>query len=402
MSVQMDPVQLAFWRELLAPFEDHQLSTTSRGGKKLTYVDKRSITNRLDSVCGPHGWYPEYEATARGYKCRLYIEVPLRQGWGWMHKEDGAGFEEMGSTNKTTGEFEYDVDNDEKSGYTNALRRAAQDAWGIGRYLYQKGIPTFLDRDLVHLHTTGFADKTVQPAPSKLATLLTDSRPVAKSEPSAPPAELRDPVTPPKNTREPAPPPKAGEKVYDNFKIPKPGKSIYPWAKEMEKVFETSLIGGMQQKGESEGWGKNFAEWNEEQVRVVCTDAIRHIRELPSYGGQYEFLFPAGQSDPSQVNPAVRPGINIADLRKLLMARMSALITKHTGNAATNPELKSALGTISASAKTRGGHAGLVCESLARCDDEVWVQNMIQYVDAKISEEVSASLGELSDPEIPF
>ena len=38
-----------------------------------------------------------------------------------------------------------DADNDEKSGYTNALRRAAQDAWGIGRYLYNKGIPGFID-----------------------------------------------------------------------------------------------------------------------------------------------------------------------------------------------------------------------------------------------------------------
>ena len=76
MPVKMAPHQLLFWQELLSPFPEALLSTTSRGGKALTYVDKRAITNRLDSVCGPNGWFPEYEATARGYKCRLSILVP--------------------------------------------------------------------------------------------------------------------------------------------------------------------------------------------------------------------------------------------------------------------------------------------------------------------------------------
>ena len=99
---------------------------------------------------------PEYETTARGYRCRLHILVPshdaqpgqpphVRTGWEWIAKEDGAGFEEMGALNRQTGEWEADVDNDEKSGYTNALRRAAQDARGIGHYLYNKGLPGFLD-----------------------------------------------------------------------------------------------------------------------------------------------------------------------------------------------------------------------------------------------------------------
>jgi hypothetical protein len=154
----MTELQAAFSHALLAPFRDDELSEVpARGSKKtLTYIDKRAIENRLDTVCGPHGWRPEYEATNRGYKCRLHILVPgptatdngppsEGRGWIWIAKEDGAGFEEMGKMNRETGEFEYDVDNDEKSGYTNALRRAAQDAWGIGRYLYKKGMPLWVD-----------------------------------------------------------------------------------------------------------------------------------------------------------------------------------------------------------------------------------------------------------------
>ena len=156
MPVRMAPHQLAFWQELLAPFHPDELSEVpARGNKKiLTYIDKRALSNRLDSVCGPDGWDVEYEATSRGYKCRLGILCPTPNGSAvWHHKEDGAGFEEMGSKNKETGEFEYDVDNDEKSGYTNAFRRAAQDAWGIGRYLYRKGIPSSLISRLPHIRS---------------------------------------------------------------------------------------------------------------------------------------------------------------------------------------------------------------------------------------------------------
>ncbi len=60
-----------------------------------------------------------------------------------MSKEDGGSDEEM--TKKQGGQQIKDVDNSFKSELTNAFRRAAQDAWGIGRYLYQKGVPLFLD-----------------------------------------------------------------------------------------------------------------------------------------------------------------------------------------------------------------------------------------------------------------
>ena len=50
MSYQltMTQEQLDFWHALLAPFQDHELSQVPRGGKTLTYVDKRALDNRLD------------------------------------------------------------------------------------------------------------------------------------------------------------------------------------------------------------------------------------------------------------------------------------------------------------------------------------------------------------------
>lgn len=264
MIAQITPDQLAFWRALLAPFADHELSVVpSRGSKKeLTYLDKRALENRLDTVCGPHGWYPEYEATARGYKCRLHLLVSMANGsWVWMHKEDGAGFEEMGSLDKQTGEREADVDNDEKSGYTNALRRAAQDAWGIGRYLYQKGVPLWLDLDARPL--------AALPASAPLA-------PRPRAEYDGAPA--------------PQPPAGNGPRTFDNFKIPRPGKAVFAWAKEMEKEFETQLTNGMKREAINRGYSPTFTDWDEAQVQDICTGVINFVMTLPTYKGQFDHM----------------------------------------------------------------------------------------------------------------
>jgi hypothetical protein len=85
-------LQSEFYHALLAPFRPDELSEVpARGSKRiLTYLDKRALENRLDTVYDTHGWYPTYEATARGHKCRLFILVPTadagavastRNGW---------------------------------------------------------------------------------------------------------------------------------------------------------------------------------------------------------------------------------------------------------------------------------------------------------------------------------
>ncbi len=393
MPVELTPHELAFWRELFAPFPDSSLSYTKRGGKELVYLDKRSITNRLDSVCGPSGWKPEYEPTARGYKCRLSIRVPFGDGsWDWLAKEDGAGFEEMGATNKATGEFEYDVDNDEKSGYTNAFRRAAQDAWGIGRYLYKKGIPTFLD-------------------PNQRASEPTRELPPIDSVSSAaaiPPTELADRQIP---DRKPEPQKESSPIAkFDNWKIPTHGKSVFEWAREMEKAFETEIVVGMRNHGEREGWTRQLASWNQPQVNTAAIEVMRFCRELKSYKGQFEHLWPGGVPDPkiktvaaqgSEPAPApVEPGVNVADVRRELITKMKALILKQTGRTPDNAKLKEAFESIAVNAANAAGNSGEVPESLSGLTDVVWITNMVRLVDHEISMTVTDPNG--ADPNIPF
>lgn len=82
----------------------------------LAYVTARAVMNRLDAICGPHGWKDDYEHRANGVMCRLSIKVDDE----WITKVDGAP--------------ETDIESF-KGGISKALVRCAV-KWGIGRYLY--------------------------------------------------------------------------------------------------------------------------------------------------------------------------------------------------------------------------------------------------------------------------
>ena len=183
-TLTMTALQRDFYHALLAPFHAHELSEVpGRGTSVLTYLDKRAIENRLDTVCGPAGWYPTYAFNPSGVMiCSLSILVPGPKAeqppstsgdWTWVAKEDGGGNEEM--VKKSGGELVRDDDNSAKSLFTNSLRRAAQDAWGIGRYLYKKGVPGWLSVDNLPLEPTPVRMQNEQNKtdddPGKLPTL---------------------------------------------------------------------------------------------------------------------------------------------------------------------------------------------------------------------------------------
>lgn len=388
--IQMTPEQLAFWRALLAPFHPDELSTVPRRGGKgdLTYLDKRALENRLDTVCGPDGWYPEYEATARGYKCRLHVLVPTRSGsWVWMHKEDGAGFEEMGSYNKQTNEWEADVDNDEKSGYTNALRRAAQDAWGIGRYLYRKGIPAWLDPG-------ASPDDALRPQaqPDQIA-----GRRQHRSDADESPA--RNVPAPSPATGAVAQPPALAP--AEGFAIPTVGKGVYQWCKRMEEHFRTKLVDGMRRGAGERGLDPSkFFAWDQQSVDGICREAIAFIKTLPTYKGEYEHVdatSPAPRKNPDSSAPVSE----LSDLKKSLWARIVALVETQIGRKPNTAELSAAFGNIAAESQTGSGHLGEIPESLKSLTDVVWIRNMTAFVDEQIKR-ARTSANDSEGDDIPF
>ena len=122
MTTLFDP----FPREAVS-WRAQSLSKLGDKAMALAYIDARDVMNRLDEVCGPHGWQDSYVETASGRViCTLSIADMDNQGKTvWIAKSDGAG-----ST---------DVEGD-KGGISDAFKRAAV-KWGIGRYLYDLDAP---------------------------------------------------------------------------------------------------------------------------------------------------------------------------------------------------------------------------------------------------------------------
>lgn len=114
---------------LRAPFSDHKYRVGAtwsnnrggRSGKVLPYIDARHVMERLDSVVGPDNWSTIIRPTTQpgAFICELTV---------------------LGVTKSAVGQAGTDESEKEKSGESDALKRAAV-YHGIGRYLYSVDLP---------------------------------------------------------------------------------------------------------------------------------------------------------------------------------------------------------------------------------------------------------------------
>jgi len=432
--VTMTQEQLDFWHALLAPFQDHELSQVPRGGKTLTYLDKRALENRLDTVCGPQGWWNEFQATDRGMICTIHILVPVDKRdpgygesftWLWIAKSDGGGAE--GMVKKAGVE---DEDNDFKSEFTNAFRRAAQDAWGIGRYLYKKGVPGWIDPSNLPLepgpvnivspialdvNEQGFVvdGRTASRVGTEIAKAVAREREATHRFRDVPvespvtdligcPTPGSTPVhTPPEHLAKPATDPQP--EPPQPIQLPRNGRSAFGWAKEMERTFDVRIVQGMIVNAKDLGWSETIRDWDAHQTKTICLGVAAHLMTTPKYAGQFNHLSAEIAEHVNKPKPekAPTPGVNVADLRKTLKVKMEALINKQTGRAAEVAELKAMLEEVATQCPTERGTTGEVPESLAKTTDPVWLGNMIKCVDDQSSHAKSnMETDELAD--VPF
>lgn len=122
----------AIWAALAAPFHPNELKTKPGKGKQvLTFVTARSVMNRLDEILGPENWTDTYEPFGiNGCRCRLTVTMPDGKS---ITKEGVGGVTAMNDPSDT-----------DKTGESDSLKRAAVKL-GVGRYLYQDGVPDFVD-----------------------------------------------------------------------------------------------------------------------------------------------------------------------------------------------------------------------------------------------------------------
>lgn len=129
MAMQYDRKFDHIFQALCEPFTQDEEKKYPKG-KDVYYVTARTVMNRLDTVLGPQNWWDDYQVGgADSILCRLTIRLP---DGTTLTKCDAGGFAGM-----------KDQGDDDKSGYSDAFKRAAV-RFGVARYLYGDGVPSFV------------------------------------------------------------------------------------------------------------------------------------------------------------------------------------------------------------------------------------------------------------------
>ena len=210
---------------LAAPFESRELKARpSPGGRQLSYITARTAMNRLDSVLGPENWWDEYLPSDHSVHCKLSIRLP---DGSVVTKADAGGYAGMA-----------DQGDDDKSGFSDSFKRACAKL-GIARYLYGDGVPQFVqDRE-----------------PSVEAPAAEPNRAPARQAAAA------------------SPRPREGN-------IPRTGKGLFAWTKDMEARHEVGLLKYLNGWAKLQEFPNRMIDWDGEQVAMAYDEAIRKVQSI--------------------------------------------------------------------------------------------------------------------------
>ena len=212
---------------LAAPFDAQEVRIRTQGARQVQYITARTAMNRLDSVLGPENWWDEYVPGESSVLCRLTVRMP---DGSTLTKADAGGYAGMP-----------DQGDDDKSGFSDAFKRAAV-KFGVGRYLYRDGVPTFVKE----------REPATAPAPSV---------PVAEA------AQAPEPSAPARSS--------AG-----NGSAPRSGRALFAWTKEQEQRHEVGLLKYLN------GWAKlqefpgRMVDWDADQVNQAYAEAVRKLQSI--------------------------------------------------------------------------------------------------------------------------
>lgn len=223
---------------LAAPFEPGEVKMRKQAGHELHYVTARTVMNRLDEVIGPESWWDDYVPTEHSVVCRLTIRLPDGQV---LTKTDAGGFAGMA-----------DPGDDDKSGYSDAFKRAAV-KFGVGRYLYRDGIPRFA-REAIVQQPDGQAPR---PEPSHQRG--------------------------------------GNGKARNGYSDPRTGAALYAKIKQHDDEHPgRNLLKAINAWGKREGLHFRMTEWDETAVARALEECRRLIRE---FDAQHKTAAPVTQAE---------------------------------------------------------------------------------------------------------
>ena len=252
-------------------------------------------------------------------------------------------------------------------GYTNALRRAAQDAWGIGRYLYQKGIPAWLDPD-------------ARPA----------GRPAAGPDPArrrSPAAEYDDhrPRRPPAADRRSPAPAAAGPRLRQLQDPAGRARASSPGPRRWRRPSRPSSSTAWAARREPGAGADEFTAWDQDQVRDDLPRGDQ-VHPRPCRPTRASSTTSSARSPPPQHGPGRPPAEPRRARSATLHHQDQALVEKQTGRDADQRPDRQAFANIAAECPNGAGPTGEVPESPQALTDAIWLGNMIAFVDRQIAE----------------
>jgi len=233
---------------LAAPFETHEVKIRpAQGGRQLHYITARTAMNRLDSVLGPENWWDEYIPSQNSVLCKLTLRLP---DGSTVTKSDAGGYAGMA-----------DSGDDDKSGFSDAFKRAAA-KFGVARYLYRDGVPQFVREREPGVDTAG------PPTP-------TDNGHGSGGPGHNGAGNGNSSQAAPARTREAS--------------IPRSGKALFAWTKDMEQRHEVGLLKYLNGWAKLQEFPNRMIDWDAEQVSLAYAEAIRKIQSIqPARNEAYE------------------------------------------------------------------------------------------------------------------
>lgn len=217
---------------LVEPFPPEVVKHRQQAGRQLAYVDARDVAERLDHVVGFENWWANYIPAEHSVQCALTIKFP---DGSTVTKIDAGGYAGM-----------QDQGDDDKSGYSDAFKRAAV-MWGVGRHLYRDG------------KTPQRAPQRPQQPAQASAGRREEPRPTQRQQPQEGQQERRQ---------------------YDG--PPRSGKGLFAWTKEQEQKYDVGLLKFLNEWGKLQEFPGRMVDWDSDQVRQAYEEATRKLRTFES------------------------------------------------------------------------------------------------------------------------
>jgi hypothetical protein len=224
---------------LAAPFEPSEVKARSTSGRQLHYITARTAMNRLDNVLGPENWFDEYFPQENSVLCKLTIRLP---DGALLTKSDAGGYAGMA-----------DQGDDDKSGYSDAFKRACV-KFGIARYLYKDGVPSFVRERFAEAESPAPAAQGNGHAPSS-----------ASGSASTPPSEGAN-----------------GRTASAGGNVPRTGKALFAWTKDQEQRHQVGLLKYLNGWAKLQEFPARMVEWDADQVAVAHAEAVRKLHSIQS------------------------------------------------------------------------------------------------------------------------